>query len=64
MAGRPTKEPGEKMDIPLRVMLTASQNELIRQVAQLEGMDISPWARAILLKAARKRRESDRKRKK
>ncbi len=64
MAGRPTKEPGEKMDVPLRVMLTASQNELIRQAAQLEGMDISPWARAILLKAAQQRRESDRKRKK
>ena len=64
MAGRPTKEPGEKMDIPLRVMLTATQNELIRQAAQREGLDISPWARAILLKAAQGRSRSDRKRKK
>lgn len=64
MAGRPTKEPGEKMDVPLRIMLTASQNEVVRQAAQLEGMDISPWARAILLKAAQERRKSDQKRKK
>ncbi len=64
MAGRPTKEPGEKMDVPLRIMLTSSQNELIRQAAQLESMDISPWARGILLKAARALMESDRKHKK
>jgi hypothetical protein len=64
MAGRPTKEPGEKMDVPLRVMLTATQNELIRQAAQREGLDISPWARAVLLKAAQGRGKSDRKRKK
>lgn len=50
-AGRPTKEPGEKMDVPLRIMLTASQNELIRQAA---GGDVSSWARAILLEAARR----------
>jgi hypothetical protein len=51
MAGRPTKEPGEKMDIPLRIMLTSSQNDLIRQAA---GGDVSGWARPILLQAARK----------
>lgn len=51
MAGRPTKEPGEKMDIPLRIMLTASQDELIRQAA---AGDVSGWARPILLEAARK----------
>ena len=50
MAGRPTKEPGEKMDIPLRIMLTASQDELIRRAA---AGDVSAWARPILLAAAR-----------
>jgi len=52
MAGRPTKEPGEKMDIPLKIMLTSSQDELIRQAA---GGDVSAWARPILLQAARER---------
>ena len=61
MAGRPTKEPGEKMDVPLRIMLTASQSELIRSAA---GGDVSAWARPILLEAARqqvkKRKKSNR----
>jgi uncharacterized protein (DUF1778 family) len=64
MVGRPTKEPGEKMDVPLRIMLTASQDALIRQAAQSEGADISPWARNILLRAAQARIDSERKRKK
>jgi hypothetical protein len=52
MAGRPTKEPGGKMDIPLRIMLTAEQDRLIREQAAREGTDVSTWARPILLEAA------------
>jgi hypothetical protein len=52
MAGRPTKEPGEKMDVPLKIMLTATQDELIRQVARVIGADVSAWARAVLLREA------------
>lgn len=59
MAGRPTKEPGEKMDVPLRIMLTASQAEAIRRAAG--GMDVSAWARPILLEAARERMPKDEK---
>jgi len=43
-------QPGEKMDVPLRMMLTASQDELIRKAA---GGDVSGWARPILLEAAK-----------
>jgi hypothetical protein len=53
MAGRPTKEPGQKMDVPLRIMLTAEQSQLIREVAKEQGIDVSAWARPILLEAAR-----------
>jgi len=52
MAGRPTKEPGQKMDIPLRIMLTAEQNQLIRDAARQAGTDVSTWARPILLATA------------
>jgi hypothetical protein len=52
MAGRPTKEPGGKMDIPLRIMLTAEQDRLIREQAAKEGFDVSTWARPVLLEAA------------
>lgn len=52
MAGRPTKEPGQKMDVPLRIMLTAEQDAIIRQAARQQGLDVSGWARALLLRAA------------
>jgi len=54
MAGRPTKEPGQKMDIPLRIMLIAEQDRLIRKAAAKKGIDVSTWARPTLLEAARK----------
>jgi uncharacterized protein (DUF1778 family) len=55
MAGRPTKNPGQKMDVALRIMLTADMDKLIRLAAELDGLDISSWARPILLDVARER---------
>jgi hypothetical protein len=52
MAGRPTKEPGQKMDVPLRIMLTAEQSRVIKEAT--DGQDVSAWARAILLDAAKR----------
>ena len=52
MAGRPTKEPGQKMSVPLRIMLTPEQDTLIRQAARQQGLDVSGWARPLLLRAA------------
>ncbi len=43
------------MNKPLRIMLTAKQDELIRQAAELVGIDMTAWARPILLEAALKK---------
>jgi hypothetical protein len=54
MAGRPTKEPGQRMNVPLRIMLTAQQDALIREAAKRHGADVSGWARPILVEAAKR----------
>jgi uncharacterized protein (DUF1778 family) len=50
---RPPKDKALLMNIPLRIMLTADQKELISAAAESEGLDMTAWARPILLKAAR-----------
>jgi uncharacterized protein (DUF1778 family) len=52
---RPRKEEHLLMNHPLRIMLTADQNDLIRKAAELDGSDMTAWARPLLLKAARER---------
>lgn len=51
--GRPKKDPDLLQNIPLRVMLTADQRALIEEAAKAEGMDMTAWARPILVAAAR-----------
>lgn len=53
--GRPPKDKALLMNIPLRIMLTADQRELIERAAVTEGLDMTAWARPILLTAARER---------
>ncbi len=53
--GRPRKDERLLLNRPLRVMLTAEQDDLIRQAAKLEGMDVAAWARPLLTEAARER---------
>jgi uncharacterized protein (DUF1778 family) len=53
--GRPKKDKSLLMAFPLRIMLTADQKELISQAAEADGMDMTAWARPILLQAARER---------
>jgi uncharacterized protein (DUF1778 family) len=53
--GRPPKDKSLLMNIPLRIMLTADQRELIETAAKLDGADMTAWARPILLEAARRR---------
>ncbi len=53
--GRPPKDKRLLMNIPLRVMLTAEQRELIEQAAQSDGLDMTAWARPILIRAAKDR---------
>jgi len=54
---RPKKDSQLLMNIPLRIMLTLDQRELIEQAAKTDGMDMTAWARPILLQAARARVE-------
>ena len=53
--GRPPKVKALLMNIPLRIMLTADQRELIERAATADGLDMTAWARPILLQAARAR---------
>lgn len=50
---RPKKDAKLLMNIPLRIMLTADQRKLIEQAARTEGVDMTAWARPVLLKAAK-----------
>lgn len=49
---RPKKDERLLMTIPLRIMLTADQRAIIEQAAKSEGLDMTAWARPILLEAA------------
>lgn len=53
--GRPKKDKALLMNRPLRIMLTADQDELIRRAAELEGVDMTAWARPLLLRMAQER---------
>ena len=51
--GRPPKDKDLLMDVPLRIMLTATQKALIEEAARMSGDDVAAWARPILLRAAK-----------
>ena len=51
---RPKKEERLLLTIPLRIMLTAEQRELIERAASASGSDMTAWARPILLAAAKR----------
>lgn len=53
--GRPRKNEGALMNVPLRIMLTAGQKRLIAEAATLDQVDMSEWSRRLLLKTARER---------
>ena len=53
--GRPPKDKRQLKSIPLRIMLTVEQRELIEQAASAEGLDMTAWARPILLQAAKEK---------
>jgi uncharacterized protein (DUF1778 family) len=52
---RPKKDERLLKTIPLRIMLTAEQRQLIEEAATADGMDLTAWARPILLQAAQDR---------
>jgi uncharacterized protein (DUF1778 family) len=51
--GRPPKDEGQKMRIPVRIMVTAEQKQLLDEAAAFQGGELSAWARLVLLNAAR-----------
>jgi uncharacterized protein (DUF1778 family) len=53
--GRPRKNAGELLNVPLRILLTVEQKSLIEEAARLDSTDMASWARPILLEAARTR---------
>ena len=53
--GRPPKNKRLLMNIPLRIMLTAEQKAIIEQAAAADGLDMTAWARPLLLQAAQER---------
>ncbi len=53
--GRPRKEKGQLLNIPLRIMVTPTQRDLIEEALRLEQSEFSEWARAILLRSAERR---------
>lgn len=57
--GRPRKEGDQLLNVPLRIMLTAEQRQLIQKAADLDYMDVSGWARSLLLQAAKERCQRD-----
>jgi uncharacterized protein (DUF1778 family) len=46
---RPKKPESMRMDDDLRIPLTSAQKDVIRQAAVATGMDMTAWARPILL---------------
>ncbi len=42
------------MDTDLRIPVTVGQKETIQQAAELAQSDMAPWARQILLEAAKR----------
>lgn len=49
MAGRPKKEPGEQKSNTLRIRLTDEEKAAMQAAAKDERLDVSTWARRILL---------------
>jgi hypothetical protein len=54
---RPLKDKELLLNVPLRIMLTADQKDLIAEAAKLDGVDVAVWVRPLILEAARRRIE-------
>jgi hypothetical protein len=52
---RPPKDKHLLMNVALRIMLTAEQKALIEEAARQDHLDMTAWARPILLRAAKER---------
>jgi hypothetical protein len=51
---RPKKQKGESRDKLMQVRLQGKEYDTFKEAAETAGLDLSSWARAKLLEAARK----------
>ena len=56
---RPLKDKDLLLNVPLRIMLTADQKDLIADAAKMDGVDVAVWVRPIILDAAKRRIAKD-----
>jgi hypothetical protein len=56
--GRPKKPKAERRGKPLRVLLTDAEREALEAGSAGRGLNVSTWARMILLEAAGKERNN------
>jgi hypothetical protein len=52
---RPPKDKRLLMNVYLRIPLTADQKRLVEEAARLDFSDVTPWVRALLVRAASER---------
>ena len=50
---RPPKDPALRLTDQLRIPLSADQKQLIIEAAKIDSIDMTAWARAALLQAAK-----------
>ena len=53
MRGRPKKTDAEKRTNVLRILLTEAERRLLEKTAKAKTLDVSTWARMMLLEMAR-----------
>lgn len=53
-AGRPPIEPEDRRTKLLRVLTTEGEREELNRAAQMVGLDVSTWVRAVALERARR----------
>jgi hypothetical protein len=58
---RPFKKPEDRKNVDLRIPVTAEQKRLIMDAVALDDVDMAAWARTILLTAARRRLDKEKK---
>jgi hypothetical protein len=58
---RPHKKESERKTVILRVPVTEDQKKLIMDAVTLEKTDMATWARPVLLEAARRRMDKEKK---
>lgn len=52
MAGRPKTDEGSRRDFEVRVRVTEEERERFHKAATTEGLDLSAWARRLMMKAS------------